>query len=222
VIGVLVFGAMGYAVFKFRKSKGAVASQFSHNTTAEVIWTVIPALILATIAVPTVRTVFDLTECAPDSMRIEVIAHQWWFGLVGSDQVTHPWLDEALTQYSTMLYYERAYSAERAARIRYVEFEQVHQGLIRRGRDLPIGLPADEYAPGLYWDVVYDKGALYFHALRERTGDDAFFRILRTYYERHRYGIATPETFLDAVETVTGDRHMDLFAEWVLGDPTDR
>jgi len=150
------------------------------------------------------------------------VAHQWWFGLVGSDQVTHPWLDEALTQYSTMLYYERAYSAERAARIRYVEFEQVHQGLIRRGRDLPIGLPADEYAPGLYWDVVYDKGALYFHALRERTGDDAFFRILRTYYERHRYGIATPETFLDAVETVTGDRHMDLFAEWVLGDPTDR
>src|SRR5690606_5158929 len=37
VIGVLVFGAMGYAMFKFRKSKGAVASQFSHNTTAEII-----------------------------------------------------------------------------------------------------------------------------------------------------------------------------------------
>ena len=39
VIGVIVFGAMGYAMFKFRKSKGAVAAQFTHNTTAEVIWT---------------------------------------------------------------------------------------------------------------------------------------------------------------------------------------
>jgi cytochrome c oxidase subunit 2 len=40
VIGVLVFGAMGYAMFAFRKSKGAVAAQFSHNTVAEIIWTV--------------------------------------------------------------------------------------------------------------------------------------------------------------------------------------
>jgi cytochrome c oxidase subunit 2 len=39
---IWVFGAMAYAMFKFRKSKGAVAAQFSHNTLAEVIWTVIP------------------------------------------------------------------------------------------------------------------------------------------------------------------------------------
>ena len=50
VIGVIVFGAMGYAMFKFRRSKGAVAAQFSHNTTAEVIWTVIPVLILIAMA----------------------------------------------------------------------------------------------------------------------------------------------------------------------------
>ncbi|HEX7100055.1 MAG TPA: cytochrome c oxidase subunit II [Acidimicrobiia bacterium] len=67
------------AVF-FRDRPGRKeAKQIHGNAKLEVIWTVIPALILATIAVPTVRTVFDLTECSPDAMRIEVIAHQWWF-----------------------------------------------------------------------------------------------------------------------------------------------
>jgi len=45
----------------------------------EVLWTVIPALILAVIAVPTVSSIFDLTECGPDAIEIEVIGHQWWF-----------------------------------------------------------------------------------------------------------------------------------------------
>jgi cytochrome c oxidase subunit 2 len=51
-IGVLVFGAMAVAMFKFRKSKGAVAAQFSHNTTAEVIWTIVPIIILIVMVWP--------------------------------------------------------------------------------------------------------------------------------------------------------------------------
>ncbi|MGH8937316.1 MAG: cytochrome c oxidase subunit II, partial [Acidimicrobiia bacterium] len=45
----------------------------------EVVWTIIPALILAVVAVPTVRAIFDLTECGDDVMTVEVIGHQWWF-----------------------------------------------------------------------------------------------------------------------------------------------
>ncbi|HLU52930.1 MAG TPA: cytochrome c oxidase subunit II [Acidimicrobiia bacterium] len=67
------------AIF-FRDRPGRKEPKQIHgNAKLEVIWTVIPALILATIAVPTVRTVFDLTECSPDAMRVEVIGHQWWF-----------------------------------------------------------------------------------------------------------------------------------------------
>jgi aminopeptidase N len=149
------------------------------------------------------------------------VAHQWWFALVGSDQLDEPWLDEALTQYSTSLYYEQVYGAERAENIRYSEFKQVRQNLIRRGRDLPIGLEAQEYPAELYWEVVYDKGALYFHTLREEVGDEAFFDILRTYYRRHRYDIATPQSFLAVVESVTGDSHRDLFDEWVRGETAE-
>ena len=50
VIGILVFGAMFIAMFRFRKSRGAVAEKWAHNTTLEVVWTTIPVLILITLA----------------------------------------------------------------------------------------------------------------------------------------------------------------------------
>jgi hypothetical protein len=149
------------------------------------------------------------------------VAHQWWMVVVGNDQIDHPWLDEALTQYSTLLYYEQTYGEERAETILRGEFQQVHESLQRRGRDMPAGLHAREYPPDLYWDVVYDKGALYFHNLRELVGDDAFFTILQTYFQRHRYEIATPEDFLTVVEDITGNAHRDLYNEWITGEDED-
>jgi cytochrome c oxidase subunit II len=83
-IAVVVFFIVALAlvaiVVLFRDREGAKEPKQLHgNAKLEVAWTVIPALILATIAVPTVRGVFDLTGCQPDSMRVEVIGHQWWF-----------------------------------------------------------------------------------------------------------------------------------------------
>jgi aminopeptidase N len=86
---------------------------------------------------------------------------------------------------------------------------------------MPAGLPANAYPPGLYFDIVYDKGALYFHELRERVGDEAFFGTLQTYYDRHRYQIATSESFLATVEEVTGDRHRDLYEKWIGGNEAE-
>jgi hypothetical protein len=145
------------------------------------------------------------------------VAHQWWTIVVGNDQIDEPWLDEALTQYSTMLYYEKTYGKQRADGILYGVFVQTYESLKRMGRDMPAGLPANAYPPDLYWDIVYDKGALFFHELRERVGDDAFFAVLQTYYIRHRYQIATPDSFLGTVEEITGDPHLDLFETWIRG-----
>jgi len=77
---VLVEGAILVAVFLFRDREGAKEPKQLHgNAKLEVIWTIIPALVLAVIAVPTVSAIFDLTECDPDAMQVEVIGHQWWF-----------------------------------------------------------------------------------------------------------------------------------------------
>lgn len=81
VIFVLVMGALVVVlvVFRDREGKDKEPKQTHGNATLEVVWTVIPALILAAIAVPTVSAVFDLTGCEDDSMRVEVTGHQWWF-----------------------------------------------------------------------------------------------------------------------------------------------
>ena len=77
VIGILVFGAMGYAMFAFRKSKGAVAAQFSHNTTAEVIWTIVPVLLLVAMAWPATKTLFNMYDTTESEMTVKVTGYQW-------------------------------------------------------------------------------------------------------------------------------------------------
>jgi cytochrome c oxidase subunit II len=78
---ILVEGALLYAVFRFRgKPTDAEPRQIHGNTTIEIIWTIIPAAILAAIAVPTVRGIFQTSEIpAGDALKIEVIGHQWWW-----------------------------------------------------------------------------------------------------------------------------------------------
>ena len=77
VIGIIVFGAMAYAMFKFRKSKGAVAAQFSHNTTAEIIWTVIPVLILVVMAWPATAKLIAMYDTRNAEMTVKVTGYQW-------------------------------------------------------------------------------------------------------------------------------------------------
>jgi len=76
-IGLIVFGAMGYAMFKFRKSKGAVAAQFSHNTTAEIIWTVIPVLLLIGMAWPATAKLIAMYDTRDAEMTVKVTGYQW-------------------------------------------------------------------------------------------------------------------------------------------------
>jgi cytochrome c oxidase subunit 2 len=81
LVFVLVEGVLVYAIFRFRGKPGDPDPHQTHgNTTVEIIWTVIPALILAAIAVPTVRAIFE-TNAIPgkDALRIDVVGHQWWW-----------------------------------------------------------------------------------------------------------------------------------------------
>ncbi len=76
-IGVIVFGAMAVAMVKFRKSKGAVASQFSHNTTAEIVWTIIPVVILVVLAFPATRGLIKMYDTRNAEMTVKVTGYQW-------------------------------------------------------------------------------------------------------------------------------------------------
>jgi cytochrome c oxidase subunit 2 len=77
VIFVLVFGAMFYSIFKHRKSVGAKAAHFHENTTVEVIWTVIPFVILIGMAYPATKTVLEMKDASNPDLTVKVTAYQW-------------------------------------------------------------------------------------------------------------------------------------------------
>jgi cytochrome c oxidase subunit 2 len=77
VIGVGVYGAMVYAIVKYRKSKGAVPAKFTHNGTVEVIWTVIPAAILVVMAVPAAETLIRMEDARGAELTIKITGYQW-------------------------------------------------------------------------------------------------------------------------------------------------
>jgi cytochrome c oxidase subunit II len=81
LVFVLVEGALLYAIFRFRARPGDPEPEQVHgNTKLEVVWTVIPAVILAFIAVPTVKTIFKTSLPAENpEVEVEVIGHQWWW-----------------------------------------------------------------------------------------------------------------------------------------------
>jgi cytochrome c oxidase subunit 2 len=77
VIGVLVFGAMFIAMFRFRKSRGAVAEKWSHNTMVEIIWTTIPVLILVCLAWLSTEGMRKFYDLSGSQMTIKVTGYQW-------------------------------------------------------------------------------------------------------------------------------------------------
>ncbi len=77
VIGALVFGAMFYSMYKFRKSKGAVAATWSHSTVAEIIWTVVPIVILVVMCIPATRVLYQMYDTSKPEMTVAITGYQW-------------------------------------------------------------------------------------------------------------------------------------------------
>jgi len=77
-IGVGVFAVMAWSIFHHRKSKGAQAANFHESTTVEIVWTVIPLLILIGIAIPATGTLLDLEDAKTDAdINLQVTGLQW-------------------------------------------------------------------------------------------------------------------------------------------------
>ncbi|HVF54273.1 MAG TPA: cytochrome c oxidase subunit II [Actinomycetota bacterium] len=85
-IFVIVESLLVYTVVRFRQKPGRQAAQFHGNTKVEIILTLVPSLILAAIAVPTVKTIFELAEEPPGAMQVTVTARQFWWEYRYEDQ----------------------------------------------------------------------------------------------------------------------------------------
>ena len=76
-IAVIVFGVMAYSIFAHRQSKGAVAANFHESTKAELVWTIVPIIILVGMAIPASKVLIDLEDTTKAEMNVKITGHQW-------------------------------------------------------------------------------------------------------------------------------------------------
>jgi aminopeptidase N len=141
------------------------------------------------------------------SLLAHEASHQWWYGVVGNDQVREPWLDEALANYSSLLYYERMHPEL---------VEWWWDAEVERYRPSgEIDRPIYAYMDGrTYVNAVYRRGALFFRDLRERMGDDEFFAFLRDYYESQGQKLSTSDDFFAIMNRHTAVDISSLLEEY--------
>jgi aminopeptidase N len=140
------------------------------------------------------------------------VGHQWFYSTVGNDQLDEPWVDEALTQYVTYLYFLDTYGEAGADGFR--------QSFVDRWQrvdmaDIPIGMPAGNYDGTEYGAIVYGRGPLFFLALADQMGQESFDTFLRDYYQQNKWGIASGADLKALAEEQCDCDLSPLFAEWV-------
>jgi len=144
---------------------------------------------------------------------VHEVAHQWFYGLIGNDQLNEPWLDEAAATYAEALYYEGTGASGSATGMLSELRSRVQSSA---DPTVPIGLSVGSYtSTEAYSTIVYLKGALFFEALRNQIGDEAFFNFLHSYFSKYRYGFATEADFQTSAEAACGCRLDQLFEDWV-------
>ena len=94
VIGVLVFGVMFWSIFHHRKSRGVKPAKFSHSTTIEIIWTIIPFIIIISLAIPATKLLARMDDTSESSVTIKATGYQWKW--------KYDYLNEDLTIYSNL------------------------------------------------------------------------------------------------------------------------
>lgn len=150
---------------------------------------------------------------------VHEIGHQWFYGMVGSNPGRYAFLDEGLVNYTAAIYFEKQYD----------------EATFKQQFDLWCVLPyqvevqmlgGDDvlYQPTAHWNnseegygaIVYGKGPLFFHVLRQQLGDNTYFKGLQLYWQTYKYGLATPERMIAAFEQASGQDLTALYNRWLL------
>ena len=138
--------------------------------------------------------------------------HQWFYNLVGNDQLDEPWLDESLTQFVTWQYYadqygqggEEGFRESLAGRWARVSSEPI-----------PIGMPVADYEGASYSAIIYGRGAFFFEALKDKLGEENFNSFMKDYVVSNSWGIGTGENMKALAEKHCKCNLTALFDAWV-------
>lgn len=153
-----------------------------------------------------------------EQVIVHETAHQWWYGIVGNDEVKEAWLDEGLTSYSEVIYMDEVYGEEKGDA--YFEYN-IETGYditkkYLKGENNIINKPLDEFED---WDdyglLVYTKSAMFLRDIENTYGKDILIDILGDYFKENKYKNATTEDFASSFEKITGHSFKAMNEKWL-------
>ncbi len=150
---------------------------------------------------------------------VHELGHQWFYSLVGNNQLQQPFVDEALTSFTEFVYFWETAQTERAIQQAedYVRREQqTYNSYVGAGNpDLPLGLSTEGYVYSQYSLIIYTKGPLFFNEITTLIGREQMYAFLQEYFRRYRYENADISAMLETLEDVTGQEWDGMFYEWI-------
>jgi len=140
------------------------------------------------------------------------LAHQWFGDSVSVADWSDIWLNEGFAYYSEGLWVE--HTDGRAALDEWVKSQ--YADIVKSPQFYPP--PGSPPANDLFNEGVYVRGGLTLHALRLEVGDETFFKILQTYFERYKGGNATTDDFIAVAQEVSGKDLKNLMDSWLYNE----
>lgn len=155
----------------------------------------------------------------PESVTVHEAGHQFWYGIVATNEVEHAWLDEGLNTYSTARVMEEVFYPNYYAKRYFGDFIPWTFDDLALTRDvdgnrMPAyravatsddqSTPTWRYWPGSASAITYNKTALWLHTLERMLGWDTVQRILSTYFQRYAFKHPTPRDFFSVANEVSG------------------
>ena len=164
----------------------------------------------------------------PESTAVHEAGHQFWYGIVGSNEFEHAWMDEGINQFSTSRAVEAAFSPNYIVRRYFGGFipwvfrdipvkrysDDGLAGYRAAAESDPEVTPSFRYWPSTGANITYNKTALWLHTLERSLGWPTLQRIMSTYFDGWRFRHPQPSDFFQTVNDVTG-RDMTPFFDQV-------
>jgi len=130
---------------------------------------------------------------------VHELAHQWWYGVVGNNQIKDPWLDEGLATYSQIIFNEEYRGESYADNVFRILMNNYSVNSNTKGYTASI---EDFTTWKEYSSSAYGKGAEFLYIIEKEYGEEKLYELLRTYYNKYKFKNAETKDFLELYETV--------------------
>lgn len=157
---------------------------------------------------------------------VHEVGHNWFYGILGSNERVHPWMDEGINTANEIRYFQTKYpeNEEFSANFGGIA-DKIHLGGIshhcgnhmtygfsaNNGKDQPIELHSNEYTSLNYGAIVYAKTGLVFTYLRDYLGDEVYDKGMKAYFEKWKFKHPQPKDIQEAMEKASGKELNWLF-----------